>query len=528
MPSMPRSMTASTFEGRGFRQVFAEEFDRATIDRPGADDWSHTLPGNVRSILAYTGEKQLYVDKSFKTAGGYMPGIDPFKMSGGVASITAQKTTADVASKIGGFRYTSGLLTSHDNMQLTYGYIEMRAEMPKGKGFWPAFFLRGADQKVQGEIDVVEFLGHMPNTLFQTLHYKTGGDSFIKDKTVRATVADMTTGMHTYGVDWNPQKITFYFDGRKMGEIATPESLKIPMYMLANFAVGGGWAGDPDASTPWPGKYDIDYIRVWQDAASLASHSKTGTAVANVISGADGADKLSGLGGNDILLGGRGDDLLDGGSGNDRLNAGFGDDTLIGGTGTDTLLGGKGDDTYVLDAVGDAIIEFAPGGIDTVVTAGSSFALYGNLENLTHTGATAFKGVGNLNANVLTGGSGTDVLIGGAGNDTLVGGAGNDSLSAGIGNDRLVAGAGNDTLFGDAGSDTFVFTRADGGGRELVKDFRPGIDDLDLRDFGVNTLAEAKAVTVDVSGGTLIKLGTETIMLQGVKESMFTAHDFVA
>ncbi len=524
--AMPKNMSAATYSGRGFKQVFTEEFDRNTIDRPGTDDWKYTLPGNVRSILGITGEKQLYVDPAFKTGSGYAPNINPFSVNNGVATLTAQKTTAEQQSKLG-FKYTSGMLSSYDNAQLTYGFIEMRADLPKGQGFWPAFFLRGADQKVQGEIDLFEGLGHLPNALFQTVHYRGAGDDLIKNKTVRANVADTTAGMHTYGVDWNPQKIAFYFDGVKMGEMATPATMKIPMYMIANLAVGGHWVGDPNASTPWPGKYDIDYIRVWQDNAMLASQSKSGGAGNETLSGADGNDRISGGGGNDIVLGAGGNDVLDGGTGSDRTVGGFGNDTMTDGAGVDTLIGGKGDDRYVITDSGNVIVEFEGGGIDTVVTALSSFGLSGNLENLEHLGATAFRGVGNSAGNAITGGTGNDVLIGGAGNDTLNGGAGNDNLSAGIGNDRLAAGAGNDTLYGDAGNDVFVFRASDGVGRELIRDFRPGIDDLDLRDWGINTLAEFRAATVDTAAGATIKAGGETIVLQFLKEAAVTANDFV-
>ena len=49
----------------------------------------------------------------------------------------------------------------------------------------------------------------------------------------------MTTGFHTYGVDWEPDTITWYFDGQKVFQTATPIDLNKPMYMIADLAVGG-------------------------------------------------------------------------------------------------------------------------------------------------------------------------------------------------------------------------------------------------------------------------------------------------
>jgi beta-glucanase (GH16 family) len=37
-----------------------------------------------------------------------------------------------------------------------------------------------------------------------------------------------------------------------------------PFYFLINNAVGGGWPGNPDATTVFPQKMTIDYVRVCQ------------------------------------------------------------------------------------------------------------------------------------------------------------------------------------------------------------------------------------------------------------------------
>jgi hypothetical protein len=84
----------------------------------------------------------------------------------------------------------------------------------------------------------------------------------------------MTSGFHTYGVDWEPDTITWYFDGQKVFQTATPADLNKPMYMLADLAVGGFWPGSPDAQTPFPAGMQIDYIRAYQpDAPSIGGAS---------------------------------------------------------------------------------------------------------------------------------------------------------------------------------------------------------------------------------------------------------------
>ena len=125
-----------------------------------------------------------------------------------------------------------------------------------------------------------------------------------------------------------------------------------------------------------------------------------------------------------------------GSGGNDSILGGVGNDTLSSGTSTtdsDTLSGGAGNDLYIVSHSGDQIIETASGGIDTVQTALSTFALgsvnvanggsaNNYVENLTFTGTSTFSGTGNELDNVITGGINSDVLNGGAGNDTLVAG----------------------------------------------------------------------------------------------------------
>jgi VCBS repeat-containing protein len=178
-----------------------------------------------------------------------------------------------------------------------------------------------------------------------------------------------------------------------------------------------------------------------------AAINGTGNAQDNLITGNDAANVLNGMAGNDVIEGGAGNDTLDGGSG------------------VDVLAGGTGNDTYVIDNAGDAIVENAGEGIDTV-QASFSTTLGAQLENLTLTGSANLDGSGNAFDNVITGNAGNNLLDGGDGNDTLFGGAGNDTLSGGAGADSLQGGAGDDTYEVDA-ADTVV--EAAGAGTDTVR-----------------------------------------------------------
>ena len=167
-------------------------------------------------------------------------------------------------------------------------------------------------------------------------------------------------------------------------------------------------------------------------------------------------------------------DRLIGLAGNDTLTALGGDDTLDGGADADRLTGGRGNDIYILDHIGDRVIERAGEGTDTV-HAGNSYPLAANVENLLLAGAGAINGTGNALDNTIIGNGAANTLSGLYGNDVLEGGAGNDVL---------VGGRGRDTLTGGAGADTFRFLNGDLASRSLanadtIVDFKPG-DHIDL------------------------------------------------
>ena len=159
--------------------------------------------------------------------------------------------------------------------------------------------------------------------------------------------------------------------------------------------------------------------------------------------------------------------ILTGNSAANVLTGEAGSDKLDGGAGADLLIGGAGNDTYVVENVGDQVVEAANEGSD-LVQSSVSFTLGANVENLTLTGTGAIDGTGNSLSNVLTGNSAANVLTGGAGSDTYIVGAGDTVVEAANEGTDLVQSDGSWTLGANVENLTLTGTGAiDGTGNSL-------------------------------------------------------------
>ena len=515
----------------GMTLTFEDEFDRATLNGDGYN-WMTYFPWGARN-QPYFHQSQLFVDTDYVTPTGVKPGINPHQMiadptepGDGILKIVADRTPAEYANDIP-TKYTSGHINSANMFDFRYGYAEMRAKLPFGQGMESTFYLVRADQAQLGEIDINEHVTQWPHNLFSSVHYWNGQYTQI-DKTVRSIVpADLSADFHTYGVDWQPDHITFYFDGQAMGSMVTPDAVKAPMYLIADFSVGGDWVGYPDSSTVFPNSYQIDYIKVFQDASALAPLTVTGTDASETLSGGDGADTISGGLGNDTILGGRGDNSISGGDGADRIIGNGGNDTIVGNGGADTLEGWAGNDLYVIDT-GDNVYERANSGFDLVMTSNPTYGMTGNVEGVIFTGTGNESIVGTPLQGLYIGGAGNDTINAGGGDDTIRGGAGNDSLLGADGNDWIYGGAGNDTMVGGTGMDRYIFTAPTSASSDVVRTFRSGDDQIDLRDLGLTTWEQIQPLLkANASGYAVLTYGNETITIENVKPTALTSVDFV-
>lgn len=192
-------------------------------------------------------------------------------VSDGQLHLTAARE--DVQGRGESYAFTSGLVSTGRDVAATagatkfdfqYGYAEMRARLPSGRGLLPAFWMLPSSHEPVPEIDVMEVLGDKPNTLYTHIHYHVFlGGKRQQEGVVKAP--DLSAGWHVFAVDWKPDRIVWYLDGVECWRFEDADHIPNErMYLLINLAVGGKWPGPPDGSTRFPADLLVDYVRVWQ------------------------------------------------------------------------------------------------------------------------------------------------------------------------------------------------------------------------------------------------------------------------
>jgi beta-glucanase (GH16 family) len=231
----------------GWVLTFNDEFDGTAID---TCKWQFRYKWGERVI---NHELEAYVSQADES--------QAFTLDQGVLHIVGRKQPGTYAGQT--LAYTSGLLVSFYEQK--YGFFETRSRMPKGSGLWPAFWLLHAIGYPDiSEIDVLEWISPNPTTVFMTDHF---GTSYAMDHWTQFLYRspDVSDAFHTYGVDWESDRIVFYVDGAEIGRTTDPGQLHdTPMYVITNLAIGGNLPGNPSPTAVFPASYDIDFIRVYQ------------------------------------------------------------------------------------------------------------------------------------------------------------------------------------------------------------------------------------------------------------------------
>jgi TPP-dependent pyruvate/acetoin dehydrogenase alpha subunit len=213
---------------------FDDEFNGTSLD---TSKWNKGWFGSGITGPVGSGEQQCYDPAQVTTTSGFLN-----------LSLIAKTESCAGTTK----PYASGMVNSNGKYQFTYGAAEARMYLPAASAGiianWPAFWTDGQNWPADGEMDIMEGLGGHAAAHF---HSPSGGPGI--------NPSGDYTGWHTFGSEWAPGRVTYYYDGKSIGSI-TSGITSSPMYLILNNAIDNNYGGPKLA----PANVQVDYVRVWQ------------------------------------------------------------------------------------------------------------------------------------------------------------------------------------------------------------------------------------------------------------------------
>ena len=241
-----------------YQLVWSDEFDGTSVD---PDKWEFQTGDGCQLGICGWGNNELQWYQEGNTT-----------VENGILTITGDYNPN--ASN----QYTSSRLRTKGKADWKYGRFEIRAKLPFGQGTWPAFWMLPSDDvyggwAASGEIDIMEFVGSQANKIHGTIHYggawpnnQSTGNTYTFPSGVPAD------DFHIYSIEWEENEIRWYVDdvlystktNWNTAGHAFPAPFDQNFHLLLNFAIGGNFPGNPDASSTFPQRYEVDFIRVYQ------------------------------------------------------------------------------------------------------------------------------------------------------------------------------------------------------------------------------------------------------------------------
>ena len=251
IPNFSGYQSATSYDG--YSQVWSDEFDGSEVDE---NNWGYDIGGSGWG----NNELEFYTNRNaYLTEGNLV--------------IRANK------ENYGGREYTSSRLKTQSKQTVNYGRIDIRAVMPQGQGIWPALWMLGSNFPTvgwphSGEIDIMEMIGGngRENTVHGTAHWynqSSNQNASYGGNYGLPSGETLSTNFHVFSIDWDSTSITWYLDNVQYHTMAINDSSSLAafrkdFFFIFNIAVGGNWPQYPDASTVFPQRMVVDYVRVFQ------------------------------------------------------------------------------------------------------------------------------------------------------------------------------------------------------------------------------------------------------------------------
>ncbi|MXW84076.1 MAG: family 16 glycosylhydrolase [Rhodothermaceae bacterium] len=177
-----------------------------------------------------------------------------------------------------GRSYTSARLVSKHKGDWTYGRIEVRAQLPSGRGTWPAIWMLPTNSHYgnggwpdTGEIDIMEHVGFDQDLIHATIHTDAYNHMIGTQRGGSKRVTGASDNFHVYAVEWSPRKMVFSIDGVDFWTYSKGLSnwqgwpFDLDFHLIMNIAIGGAWGGAQGIDDSiFPQQMLIDHVRVYR------------------------------------------------------------------------------------------------------------------------------------------------------------------------------------------------------------------------------------------------------------------------
>lgn len=255
------SITATVQAQKSFQKlVWSDEFDN-TDKLPDSTKWGYDNGNGCPQVCGW-GNNELQYYTTSRTSNA--------RVENGKLIIEAVKENYN------GAKYTSARMVTKNKGDWKYGRMEIKAKLPAGRGIWPAIWMLPTKWEYgiwphSGEIDIMENVGYLPDSLFGTVHTEDFNGMKGTQKVKSTLVKDLSTAFHVYGIEWTENEITFFIDDNKYHTFVNNKSgykawpFDKDFYLVLNIAVGGNWGGKfgIDESI-FPQRMEVEYVRVYQ------------------------------------------------------------------------------------------------------------------------------------------------------------------------------------------------------------------------------------------------------------------------
>lgn len=263
----------STLMPDGTHKAYPDSNRWATSFWPGVD--YPTSHGDGTNYLAGNYECQFYSSPflPWETTLAVADRYDPFTIHSDGLHIRADLLTPaqQTAYRVGGFRrFGSGIISTYKKLQVQYGNIKVVAKVPSQIGTWPAIWLLPVNHSALTEIDMTEVMSwgiHMNQTHTGLIRATTDTTSYPTNwYNVAKSPSD---DFATYGMVWDANEISMFYNGVKICSGPTPASMHQSMYLMINLAIGGKWVFNEMGVLPIDG---TDAVRLSTGADLIQPH----------------------------------------------------------------------------------------------------------------------------------------------------------------------------------------------------------------------------------------------------------------